>query len=185
MPVQPASERQMNYVDSLVRRLTDLLDAGSDIAEDLQTASHSSLSKQDASRLIDTLIRTLDRLGQPQDNVTPIRPKPKTKDPDYTDVLKERQQQQQNFYDAQKDQFGDLRERPVPEGRNSYIKIWKKKPNSLSMRYGKREIFYGWAWECTHPVHRTKVVGGTVREGLPGCIASVDRHIAKYHAGPG
>jgi hypothetical protein len=173
----------MNYVDALVRRLTDLLDEGSDIAEDLQAASHSSLSKKDASRLIDTLIRTLDRLGQPQDNVTPLRPKDeKKKELTPYQIM---QREADVFYEAQKTQFGESRERPVPEGSGKYIKVWKKKPNSLSVRYGKTEIFYGWAWECTHPVHRTKVVGGPVKGGQSACIESVGRHIAKYHAGSG
>lgn len=203
---EPATERQMGYLESLVRRLSNLLDEGDDIVEDLQSASASSLSKSDASRLIDTLIRTLDRLGSPQSNVTPLRAENTQssyfveQEDEYARMQRARKEQiklEMKAYDAaQLTQFNDEGhdpERESPEGMGRHIKVWKRKINHAYQSYpGSRvEIAYGWVWTCTHPSHIGKggpgsksgvVYGGSIKTGFQGSIEGAERHWRKFHA---
>lgn len=206
---EPASDRQMTYLDVLQRKLSNLLEEGSSISDDLERVAASSLSKREAGKLIDTLIQAINRLGGNEDaTVTPLRRESERAKEKRERAELEKQRRAEvmatvNEYDEEQiRQFGgDKRNtREAPEGRGRYLKVWKIRPNhayysawpvSSQACYSNVEIGYGWVWECTHPSHLGKggpgsksgrVRGGSITQGFAGTVEGAERHWWKFHA---
>lgn len=185
---EPASEKQVNYLKVLVHKLRDLTDGQNEIADKIDDAAGSMLSKRDASDLIEALIASVEALGGK------IRKTPKEWSPqkqaDPPNVIAARRAREaadiarQAWNKKQIEIFGGEGPRPPPAG-NAPMKIWQERAPYDNGRYYDR-IDYRWVWVCSHEDHkhvngRYGVVKGGSHRGRDVTFANALTHWKKYH----
>jgi hypothetical protein len=186
---EPATDPQLDYIKGLTHQLRELLANSGDIAKKLEQAAATTLTKRDASDLIEALKGALAELRGEQldDNVVPLVSRSKkTETP--ADVKRRRYLEERDAYDnKQLELHGGEHHREPPEGRGRYMKIWKERPNRSGAYWNP--IVYGWSWECAHPSHtdtvhgtRKGVIRGGSQHGYEITVANAQRHWVKYHA---
>lgn len=199
----PATEPQLSYLEGLRDKLSDMLDDGSEIIKDIDTAiDRSNISKRDAGRLIDQLLDTLaDLTGQPrrerkirvqpQPNVVAINPEVEEYRARRAKEVAAFRERQIAYTNEQSQQFNGAHEREAPTGLGRTIKVWKKYPNDLiqgDYHGWEGGLNYGWVWECTHESHKNRkgqntISGRSHRLGFRGAVAGAVRHWCKFHMG--
>lgn len=184
---QLATEAQMGYINGLVKRLKNVLRDDDETATQLDEAAHATLSKRDASDLIQAMIGALDRIGEPQPREVEngVKRATATKLPSpgeiaYRRRLEEAEAARARYNDSQLAQFGGKNERPEPDG-DAVLKIWKRFPNQAVERYWV-DVLHGWRWRCHHPSHKDPVNGGS-QLGRDQTIANAQAHWEKRHGG--
>lgn len=189
---EPASEKQINFLRVLADKLRRLTEDQGEIADQIDAASESVLSKKDASDLIEALIASVRALGG--EVKTSAIPKPVRK----TEAVAETPQQiahrrERELHLARVAAWNDMQIRlhggpgrkPPPPG-NAPMKIWHERPDYNNGRYYD-PIEYGWVWQCSHPDHqgvnkRYGVIRGGSFRGRDATIENAKTHWKKFHA---
>lgn len=188
---EPASEKQINFLRVLADKLRALTEDQGEIADKIDEASASVLSKKDASDLIEALIASIRALGG--EVKTSAMPKPVRK----TEAIAETPQQiahrrERELHHARVAAWNDMQiklhggpgRKPPPAG-NAPMKIWHERPDFNNGRY-YNPIESGWAWQCSHPDHRSVngrygVIRGGSKLGRDVTIQNAMDHWNKYH----
>ena len=182
----------MRYIDSLVSQLRELLDESDAVAQELEGLTASSLTKVQASDLIDVLKRSLaaataaggaEAVPAPR-KVVAINEAARRVEADRTRKAKAARDgfvaAKAAYDEEQRRQFGGLTQRTAPDNGRP-MAIWKRYPNHLMESYWDRgEVAYGWAWTCRHDDHSWPVTGGS-HLGLEQTRENAQRHWEKYH----
>lgn len=186
---EPASDKQVNYMRALGAQISRLMEEGHVLADEVERVADSSIDKRTASELIDVLVQVVTQLKQSSPPVSNLSESESLVTRLKADAAREaasadaRRKEAQAIRDAynldQVRQLGGIW-RDCPGSFTGYIRVWKARPNELTPRH-RNSAEYGWRWECNHPNHTTKVVGGVKRLGWQATIESAQRHAMKYH----
>jgi hypothetical protein len=188
---EPATKRQMDYVQGLVAQLRRILDDGTDIADKLDQASHATLSKKDAHDLIDALKGALAELrgDGPPDGATNVvefpTPAPSPKLTPHEERMRQLRERELALKKRQDAWFGNEERRAAPPGER-YIKVWQESRNRVGYRFREPDVLSGWVWECRHPSHvdgrsRSGRVRGGSQLGRATTMNNALLHWSKYH----
>jgi hypothetical protein len=196
---EPATGPQLGYVIGLSRQLRQLLeqqgqaDESARLHQQLEAAQHETISKQDASRLIDTLIKAVEALGgdaspRRSANVVSMQDSAATRQRERWEA----QRAQAKAYETKEistGAFNGARDREPFENVRTNMTVWKRKPNKLAWSYASEpEIEHGWTWVCTHPDHAGRGSGKVQGGSYLGWRATLERayvHYRKYHVKDG